>query len=118
MIEDLDYKKIAKQLFDDVQKVPLKNTPNLRKVRQKYSKKLAQAAPEQILDFARYLISHYNYSGSAFDIIYRGFAFEIIYYHKTAIKSIGVKELEEFGKQINNWGASDLFAGCLGGEII
>ena len=50
MIEDLDYKKIAKQLFDDIQKVPLKNTPKLRRVRQKYSKKLAQAAPEQILD--------------------------------------------------------------------
>ena len=32
-------------------------------------------------------------------------------------KSIGVKELAEFGKQINNWGASDIFAGCLGGEI-
>ncbi len=50
MIEHFDYKKIAKELFDDIQKVPLKNTPNLRKVRQKYSKKLAQAAPEQILD--------------------------------------------------------------------
>jgi len=47
-----------------------------------------------------------------------GFASEIIYYHKTAIKSIGLKELAEFGKQINSWGASDLFAGCLGGEII
>jgi len=55
MFENFDYKKIANELFDDIQKVPLKNTPNLRRVRQKYSKKLAQAAPEQILDFARYL---------------------------------------------------------------
>jgi 3-methyladenine DNA glycosylase AlkD len=115
MIEDLDYKKIAKVLFDDIKKVKLKNTPNLRRVRQKYSKILAQADPEQILDFARYLISHYNYRGFASEIIYHGFAFEIIYYHKTAIKSIGVKELKEFGKQINSWGAAEIFAGCLAG---
>lgn len=116
MIEKFDYKKIAKQLFDDVQKVPLKNTPNLRRVRQKYSKKLAQAAPEQILDFARYLIGHYNYRESGFEFgLGFGFASEIIYYHETAIKSIAVKELQEFGKQINNWGASDIFAECLAG---
>ncbi len=106
MMEGLDYKKIAKELFDDIQKVQLKNTPNLRRVRQKYSKKLDQAAPEQILDFVRYFIDNYNY---------RWIAFEIIQCHKTAIKIIGVKELEEFGKQINSWGASDIFAGFLAG---
>ena len=106
MIAEFDYKKIAKELFDDVQKVPLKNTPNLRRIRKKYSKRLDQAAPEQILDFARYLISEYNY---------RGFAFDIILCHKTAINLIGVKELEEFGKQINSWEASDIFAGLLAG---
>jgi 3-methyladenine DNA glycosylase AlkD len=106
MIEELDYKKAAKELFDDLQKVQVKNTPNLRRVRQKYSRKLTQAAPEQILDFVRYFINHYGY---------RWIAFEIIHCHKTAIKIIGMKEIEEFGKQINSWGASDVFAGFLAG---
>jgi 3-methyladenine DNA glycosylase AlkD len=106
MIQDFDYKKTAKELFNDIQKVDIKNTPNLRKVRRKYSKKLAQAAPEQILDFARYFIKNYNY---------RWIAFEIIKCHKTAIKLIGVKELGEFGKEINSWGAVDVFAGFIAG---
>ena len=76
MIEILDHKKVARELFDDIQKVQLKNTPNLRKVRQKYSKKLAQATPEEILDFARYFVDNYDH---------RWITFEIIYCHKTAI---------------------------------
>lgn len=105
-MKDFDYKKIAKELYDDIHIVQVKNTPNLRRVRLKYSKKLAQAEPEQIFDFVRYFIDNYDY---------RWIAFEIIRYHKTAIKIIGVQELKEFGKQINSWGASDVFAGYLAG---
>ena len=67
MIEDLDNRKIANELFDDIQKEQIKNTPNLRRIRQKYSKKLAQASPKQILDFSRYLIHRYNYRDFGFE---------------------------------------------------
>ena len=106
MIENFDYKKVAKELFDDIQKQEVKNTPNLRNIRKIYSKKLENGAPEQILNFARYFIKNFNY---------RWIAFELIRYHKTAIKLIGVKELEEFGKGINSWGAVDAFAVFLAG---
>ena len=106
MIEDFDYKKIAKELFDDIQKVQLKNAQNLRKVRETYSKKLTQANPHQILNFVRYFSNNYNF---------RWIAFEILFCHKTAIKIIGVSELKEFGKQISDWGSSDVFAGYLAG---
>lgn len=106
MIENFNFKKIAKTLSDDIEMVRVKNTPNLRKVRQQYSKKLTLAAPEQILDFARYFIKNYNY---------RWIIFEIIICHKTAIQLIGEKELKEFGNQIDSWGAVDVFAGYLAG---
>ena len=106
MIEDFDCKEISKELYDDIQKVRLKNAANLRKVRQKYSKKLAEATAEQILDFVRYFIGNYNYSW---------IAYEIIYCHETALKIISEKELKEFGKQIDSWGASDIFAIFLAG---
>lgn len=106
MLEYLDCKKVAKELFDDIEKVEIKNTPNLRKVRRQYSKKLAHASPQQILDFARFFIKNYNY---------RWIAFEIIKCHKTAIQQIDQKELKEFGKEVNSWGTVDLFAGFLAG---
>ena len=106
MIEEFDYKRIADELYEDICKVQLKNTPNLRRVRQKYSKRLVQASPEQILDFVRYFIEHYNF---------RWIAFEVIHCHKTAIRMIGPGELEEFGKQMDSWGAVDVFAGYLAG---
>lgn len=58
MIENLDYKKVAKEIFGDIQKLQVKNTPNLRRVRKKYSKMLDNVAPRQILDFARYFINN------------------------------------------------------------
>lgn len=84
----------------------MKNTPNLRRIRKIYSKKLENAAPEQILNFTRYFINKYNY---------RWIAFELIRYHNAAIKAIGINELKEFGKEINSWGAVDAFAGFLAG---
>jgi 3-methyladenine DNA glycosylase AlkD len=106
MIKGLDCKKIARELFDDIQKVKLKNVPNLRKVRQKYSKKLTQASPEQILDFVRCFRDNYTH---------HWIVFEIFYCHKTAINIIGVEELKEFEIQFNNWGESDVFAGYVAG---
>lgn len=56
-----DYKKLAKDIFNDIQKLQVKNTPNLRRIRKKYSKKLDNTAPEHILDLARYFMNNYNY---------------------------------------------------------
>jgi 3-methyladenine DNA glycosylase AlkD len=98
--------EVARELHDDIGKVRLKNTPNLRKVRKKYSKKLAHSSPKTVLDFARYFIDHFGY---------RWMVFEIIHSHKIAMEIIGVKELDEFGQQINSWGEVDAFAGYLAG---
>jgi 3-methyladenine DNA glycosylase AlkD len=106
MIEDFNHKNIARDLFNDIQKVQLKNVPNLRKIRKIYSKRLVAATPQQVLDFVRYFANNYNY---------KWVAFEILYCHKSAITIISPKELKEFGVNINSWGESDIFAGFLAG---
>jgi len=93
MITDFDYKNIADNIFEEIQKLNEKNVPNLRKIRKKYSKILHETAPEHVLDLARYFLRNYDY---------RWIAFELINQHQAAIKAIGLNELKEFGQEINS----------------
>ena len=55
MIENFDSKKIAQKIVTEIQTLSLKNTPNLRAIRKKYSGKYKHATREQILELAREL---------------------------------------------------------------
>jgi len=101
-----EYRKIAKGLFSEIQGIEVKNTPNLRRIRKRYSGKLANATAEQVLSLARYFIKKHGY---------RWIMFELITYHKEAIKAIDSAALREFGDELNSWGAVDVYAGYLVG---
>jgi len=55
---------------------------------------------------ARGIVSRYNN---------RWVAFELIYHHDAALRSIREAEITEFGCDLNSWGAVDAFAGYLAG---
>jgi len=101
-----DFKKIASAIDSEIQKLPVKNTPNLRAVRRKYTEKIKQANPEFILSLAREIFNKYGY---------RWISYELIRYHKEAFRKIREAELLEFGRDINSWGTVDAFAGFLSG---
>jgi 3-methyladenine DNA glycosylase AlkD len=103
---DSHVKKIVRALEQEIQELSLKNTPNLRAIRKKYSKKIKEKNPQFILDMARELFKNKSY---------RWLAFELIREHEETITKIGEKELEEFGQDIDSWGAVDAFAGLLAG---
>lgn len=106
MSRETGYKTIAYNLNEEIQATELKNVPNLRVIRKKYSKILSGVSPEEVLEFVRCFFNNYDYYWVAF---------EILSLHKSAIKLIGEKELKEFGTGIDNWGASDIFAAFLAG---
>jgi 3-methyladenine DNA glycosylase AlkD len=107
MYNNFDYKKVAGNIFFDIQELDLENVPNLRRIRKEYSKILKDIDGEFIINLARYYIKRYGYHW----IVY-----EIIYCHPNAINCIGMAELEEFGQGINNCGRVDVFAGYLAGQ--
>ena len=101
-----DAKKVASEIVAEIRALPVRNTPNLRVIRRKYSRMLKKANPEFILDLARELFENYSQ---------RWLACELIRNHKIAFQNIGEKELKEFGYGINSWGSVDDFAGILAG---
>lgn len=99
-------KEVASEIDAEIRALPLRNTPNERAIRRKYSRLLKQASPEFILDVARALLKGYGY---------RGLAYELIANHRAALQRIGEAELEELGQGINSWWSVDSFARTLAG---
>ena len=99
---------VASDIDAEIRALPVRNTPNQRAIRRKYSRLLKQANPEFILDVARTLLT---YDDS------RWLAYELIASHNTAFKRIGQPELEELGQGINSWWTVDAFARTLSGPV-
>ena len=98
--------EVALEIDAEIRALPVRNAPNARAIRRKYSRKLKQTNPEFILDLARELLENYGQ---------RWLACELIQNHRAAFQRIGEAELEEFGQGINSWGAVDVFARILAG---
>ncbi len=105
-IDMTEARKLAAEIVADLRALPVRNTPNERAVRRKYSQKLRRAQPELILALARELLANYGE---------RWVAYELIQAHKAAFQSLGEAELEEFGRGINSWWTVDAFARTLAG---
>ena len=60
---------VALEMDAEVQALPLRNTPNTRAIRRKYSRMLKEASPEFMLDVTRTLRREYGYWGFAYEVI-------------------------------------------------
>jgi len=106
LLDSDNAKEIACEIDAEIRALSVRNTPNERAIRRKYSRKLKQANPEFILDVARELLENYGY---------RGLPYELIRNHRAAFQSIGEADLEELGRGINSWWSVDSFARTLAG---
>ena len=97
---------MASEIDAEIRALSVRNTPNERAVRRKYSRMLKQASPGFIIDVARILLKRYGY---------RGLAYELIENHRAAFQRIGEMEVEELGQGINSWWSVDSFARTLAG---
>jgi 3-methyladenine DNA glycosylase AlkD len=104
--EPQDVRAIAAQFDAEIQALPIQNTPNVRAVRRRYTRRLKGAEPDFVLDLARELIDRYGH---------RWDTYELILYHDRAFQSLRATELEELGRGINSWGTVDSFARILAG---
>ena len=98
--------EVAAEIVREVRALPEINTPNVRSVRRRYSKRLKGADADFVLDVARLLLRDYGY---------RMVPYELIAHHREAFARLGEAELEALGRGIDSWGSVDVFARTLSG---
>ena len=101
-----DARSIASEIDTKIRALPIKNTPNGRSIRRRYTQLVKHAKPEFMFNLARELLEHYGH---------RWLVYELIHAHRAAFQSIGENELEEFGRGMNSWWSVDSFARTLAG---
>jgi 3-methyladenine DNA glycosylase AlkD len=101
-----DPKRVAAQIAREIHALPVRNAPNARAVRRRYSRELRSAPAAYVLDVGRELLVNYGQ---------RWLACELIRNHRGAFGQVGESELEEFGRGIDSWGSADAFARTLAG---
>jgi len=87
-----------------VEALAFPNTANIRNVRREFSKLLAKAEPEFILNLAFDLMELPGFE-------FRFIAYELVQHHRAAFASLDAPTLEKLGYGMNNWAAVDCF-GC------
>jgi 3-methyladenine DNA glycosylase AlkD len=98
--------ELAAEFDAEVRALPERNTPSVRAVRRRYSRRLKRAEAEFVLEMARTLVHDYDY---------RGMAYELIENHKEAFQRIDEDELLDLGHGIDSWWSVDSFARVLSG---
>jgi 3-methyladenine DNA glycosylase AlkD len=101
-----DARSMAAQIDAEIRDLPVRNAPNVRAIRRRYSRELKKADPRFILDLARALLENHGQ---------RWVACELIQGHREAFQSLGEAEIEELGRGINSWGSVDSFGRTLAG---
>lgn len=97
---------IAAEINARIQDLKIRNTPNLRAIRRRYSCLLVEANAGLVLGIATELLDRYGW---------RSVAYELILHHRDALLRMGESELEEFGRGIDSWWSVDAFARTLSG---
>jgi 3-methyladenine DNA glycosylase AlkD len=86
------------------------NTESIRTLRREYSKRLAKSPAHFVVQVAVRLLGKKTEA-------HRFVAYELVNQHRSALGSLGEKELKQFGDGINSWGSVDMFGCFLSGPV-
>ena len=105
-LPNIDPQSVAREFDTAVRALPARNTPNVRKIRRRFSELVQGQNPDFILELVHTLIADYGY---------RGPAYELLAGHRVTFARLGAAEIEALGEGINSWWAVDSFARLVAG---
>lgn len=100
----------AAEIETRLQTLPDSRVGTIRTLRREFSKRLSHEAPAVIVEIALQLVA-------GDDIEHRLVAYELVASHKAALRSLGERELEQLGSDIDSWEDVDTFACSLSGQV-
>ena len=103
-----EIKSLVIAISKELRALPELKTEGIRRVRRGFTKRLADSPPHLMIGLAEELIAQPN-------LVYRIVAYELIHYHRPALRSLKAATLDRLGKGIDHWAAVDTFAVYLAG---
>ena len=108
--ELIEIDEFISEIDSRIRALPNLKVENVRNVRKEFSKRLVNTFPRIVVSISIHLL---QLDRPGFE--YRLIAYELIAYHKAALRSLGEKDLELLGKGICSWGEVDTFSCYLAG---
>ena len=107
-MQALDAAALAAEIETRLRALPDRKTDTIRTLRREYSKRLSKATAKEVVDVALRLLDQ-EHGESRF------VAYELVHYHREALRSLRQKDLERLGCGIDSWWSVDEFACYLSG---
>jgi 3-methyladenine DNA glycosylase AlkD len=108
--ELIEIDELVDEIDSRIRALPNLKTESVRSMRKEFSKRLVYTSPQIVVALSQRLL---QLGRPGFE--YRFVAYELVCYHKAALRSLGEKELELLGQGISRWEDVDTFACYLAG---
>jgi 3-methyladenine DNA glycosylase AlkD len=108
--ELIEIDEFVNEIDSCIHTLPNLKTENVRNLRKEFSKRVAHTSPQIVISISIRLLQ-LNRPGFEYRLV----AYELVCYHKFALRSLGEKELEILGQGICRWEDVDTFACYLAG---
>lgn len=102
--------RLSKEIHARLNRLTVPSTPAVRVIRKEFSRRIANAPPESVVQLALLLLKQNS------DLL-RFFSYELLSCHGPAMEQLGQDDLLKLGKGLNSWSSVDCFAMYLSGPL-
>jgi 3-methyladenine DNA glycosylase AlkD len=104
----ISVQELAAEITARLRSLPDLKTAAVRTLRREFSRRLARVPAPTVVELALLLLDQPGFAS-------RHVSYELVCHHRAALRSLGAAQLEQFGRDLDSWGAVDSFACYLAG---
>jgi 3-methyladenine DNA glycosylase AlkD len=102
--------RLAKEIHTRLNQLTVPSTPVVRAIRKEFSRRIADAPPESVVQLALHLLNQNS------DFL-RFFSYELLSCHRSALAQLTTDDLLKLGTGLDSWSSVDCFAMYLAGPL-